>query len=489
MIDFNDIIAESSSSSHTHHPHSVNITPSPTSIEHEFPKYLPTENTAATDFEALKKKRGRKKKTQLAAEGSDTLVFIKNDTPKVLKAPKVKIISTPVPTSLLDHSSQSASSFDKASVSFSGGGGGKHSKSRESKTEKERHRKRESSAEKEKSKKEKKSESKSSKDFKIITETIENRSDEVTADQWHCPVCNFPDIGDPMIGCDKCDSWFHYICVGITTPPADDQKWFCFNCRSRKSKTSDGTSKKGKKSSSTVVDNSVTITPIPSIEPISSANLPAQLFSSSSSTSAKPKVTITATSSGGGGGSYNPTGRPRGRPRKDSYQSKHSVTITALPPLPPPPAPALPTPQPNLSYSASSSKSSSTHQTAPHTKSSQKSTKNRVSFFPADLGLNLGASSSSGSSAALHQQMVVIEDEDEEEAVSNPKMRCGVCRLATSTSYTVSKWVACDECDQWYHFECEKIKEDLGENDSYFCSRCVNKQLTISKIISTKPSH
>lgn len=85
--------------------------------------------------------------------------------------------------------------------------------------------------------------------------------------------------------------------------------------------------------------------------------------------------------------------------------------------------------------------------------------------------------------------MVVIEDEDEEEAVSNPKMRCGVCRLATSTSYTVSKWVACDECDQWYHFECEKIKEDLGENDSYFCSRCVNKQLTISKIISTKPSH
>lgn len=27
---------------------------------------------------------------------------------------------------------------------------------------------------------------------------------------WICPACNRQDDGSPMIGCDKCDEWFHW---------------------------------------------------------------------------------------------------------------------------------------------------------------------------------------------------------------------------------------------------------------------------------------
>ena len=504
MIDFEDLIAESSN--HSHHSQSIN-TSSQISTEHEFPKYLATENTAS-DFEKVKKKRGRKKKIQLE-EGSDS-VFITND------APKVKIISTA--TSLLDNSN---TSIDSASASFSA----KH-KSRESKTEKEHHRKRDSNAEK-LPKKEKKRETKSSKDFKIITETIENKSDDVTTEQWHCPLCGLPDIGNPMIGCDKCDNWFHYNCVGVITAPDKNQKWFCIDCKNQKSKKSDTVSKKGKKSSS--IDDSTTITPIPSIEQCS--NLPAQLSSSSSTASAhaaKPKVTITASSSG-----YKPTGRPRGRPRKD--QTKPQVTITTSPP-----PVFLPQQLPHLPYSPS------THY-LPHTKSAQKSTKNRVSHSSADQ-VNLGASSTSGAqhrspskptkkqnkretcptckvaikesvnlvrcdicSQVYHwkcadiysppspdtvwycvpcksqpstsmslQREIIYEEDDDDYDESDPKYRCGICRLATSTSYDVSQWIACDECDQWYHFECQGITEEPSGQESWFCQKCVERQREIS---------
>ena len=28
---------------------------------------------------------------------------------------------------------------------------------------------------------------------------------------WICPTCGFPDNGSPMIGCDKCDDWYHWL--------------------------------------------------------------------------------------------------------------------------------------------------------------------------------------------------------------------------------------------------------------------------------------
>ena len=31
-------------------------------------------------------------------------------------------------------------------------------------------------------------------------------------------------------GCDTCDDWYHYSCVGITEPPGEDESWFCKKC-------------------------------------------------------------------------------------------------------------------------------------------------------------------------------------------------------------------------------------------------------------------
>ena len=36
-----------------------------------------------------------------------------------------------------------------------------------------------------------------------------------------------------MIGCDNDDckyEWFHWSCVGITSPPKDDEIWYCPDC-------------------------------------------------------------------------------------------------------------------------------------------------------------------------------------------------------------------------------------------------------------------
>uniref|UniRef100_A0A146LLZ1 Transcription initiation factor TFIID subunit 3 n=1 Tax=Lygus hesperus TaxID=30085 RepID=A0A146LLZ1_LYGHE len=49
---------------------------------------------------------------------------------------------------------------------------------------------------------------------------------------WICPACGRPDDGSPMIACDACDMWYHYVCVGIQEAPESD--WFCQGCISKK---------------------------------------------------------------------------------------------------------------------------------------------------------------------------------------------------------------------------------------------------------------
>ena len=42
-----------------------------------------------------------------------------------------------------------------------------------------------------------------------------------------------------MIGCDNEDckyEWFHWSCVGITSPPKDDEIWYCPDCASKMEK-------------------------------------------------------------------------------------------------------------------------------------------------------------------------------------------------------------------------------------------------------------
>uniref|UniRef100_A0ACB8FN76 Uncharacterized protein n=1 Tax=Sphaerodactylus townsendi TaxID=933632 RepID=A0ACB8FN76_9SAUR len=47
---------------------------------------------------------------------------------------------------------------------------------------------------------------------------------------WICPGCEKPDDGSPMIGCDGCDDWYHWPCVGLTAAPPEEMQWFCSSC-------------------------------------------------------------------------------------------------------------------------------------------------------------------------------------------------------------------------------------------------------------------
>ncbi|KAM9377567.1 transcription initiation factor TFIID subunit 3 isoform 2-T2 [Pholidichthys leucotaenia] len=70
----------------------------------------------------------------------------------------------------------------------------------------------------------------------VVTETVSTYviRDEWGNQIWICPGCNKPDDGSPMIGCDDCDDWYHWPCVGILTAPPEDQQWFCVKCASKK---------------------------------------------------------------------------------------------------------------------------------------------------------------------------------------------------------------------------------------------------------------
>ncbi|NWX40069.1 TAF3 factor, partial [Steatornis caripensis] len=70
----------------------------------------------------------------------------------------------------------------------------------------------------------------------VVTETVSTYviRDEWGNQIWICPGCNKPDDGSPMIGCDGCDDWYHWPCVGITTAPPEEMQWFCSKCANKK---------------------------------------------------------------------------------------------------------------------------------------------------------------------------------------------------------------------------------------------------------------
>ncbi|CAH2054807.1 unnamed protein product, partial [Iphiclides podalirius] len=51
---------------------------------------------------------------------------------------------------------------------------------------------------------------------------------------WVCPACGRQDNGSPMIGCDGCDGWYHWECVGITEEPGATEDWFCKSCLAKR---------------------------------------------------------------------------------------------------------------------------------------------------------------------------------------------------------------------------------------------------------------
>ncbi|KAH1028880.1 transcription initiation factor TFIID subunit 3 [Dendroctonus ponderosae] len=64
---------------------------------------------------------------------------------------------------------------------------------------------------------------------------------------WICPACGQQDDGRPMIGCDGCDAWYHWVCVGIQVPPDENENWYCKPCLAKKNEDLQDKKKKRKK--------------------------------------------------------------------------------------------------------------------------------------------------------------------------------------------------------------------------------------------------
>jgi len=71
----------------------------------------------------------------------------------------------------------------------------------------------------------------------ITTQTVGRYVDKDGTEVWVCPACGKQDDGTPMIGCDACDDWYHWVCVNITQEPSEDQDWYCPRCRAKRSGT------------------------------------------------------------------------------------------------------------------------------------------------------------------------------------------------------------------------------------------------------------
>lgn len=49
------------------------------------------------------------------------------------------------------------------------------------------------------------------------------------AQEQHCKLCQRPYMPE-MVACDKCDAWFHFVCVNVDSNVAD-VSWRCETCR------------------------------------------------------------------------------------------------------------------------------------------------------------------------------------------------------------------------------------------------------------------
>ncbi|XP_052284872.1 transcription initiation factor TFIID subunit 3-like isoform X1 [Dreissena polymorpha] len=64
----------------------------------------------------------------------------------------------------------------------------------------------------------------------VILETVGSFVNESGEKIWICPSCTMQDDGSPMIGCDSCDDWYHWACVGIKVAPEEEESWYCSKC-------------------------------------------------------------------------------------------------------------------------------------------------------------------------------------------------------------------------------------------------------------------
>ncbi|XP_033647960.1 transcription initiation factor TFIID subunit 3-like [Asterias rubens] len=64
----------------------------------------------------------------------------------------------------------------------------------------------------------------------VILETVGTVVSDTGERIWICPNCKLPDDGSAMVGCDTCDDWYHWPCVGIKEEPTESN-WYCPRCR------------------------------------------------------------------------------------------------------------------------------------------------------------------------------------------------------------------------------------------------------------------
>uniref|UniRef100_A0A915E6H0 PHD-type domain-containing protein n=1 Tax=Ditylenchus dipsaci TaxID=166011 RepID=A0A915E6H0_9BILA len=63
-------------------------------------------------------------------------------------------------------------------------------------------------------------------------------TEEETDNVWICPVCSvaYVDGASDMVGCDGCNEWFHWHCVGILIAPPENKQWYCPSCSKKRKK-------------------------------------------------------------------------------------------------------------------------------------------------------------------------------------------------------------------------------------------------------------
>ena len=73
-----------------------------------------------------------------------------------------------------------------------------------------------------------------------VTQPVGHYVDEDGKEIWICPACGEQYNHLPMICCDRCDEWYHWMCVGISREPDESQDWYCMRCVSEIKKETSG---------------------------------------------------------------------------------------------------------------------------------------------------------------------------------------------------------------------------------------------------------
>ncbi|XP_054163015.1 LOW QUALITY PROTEIN: transcription initiation factor TFIID subunit 3-like [Oppia nitens] len=301
----------------------------------------------------------------------------------------------------------------------------------------------------------------------LIRETITVKTEGDSGKVWICPSCKLPDDGSPMIGCDTCDDWYHYACVGIKVAPEKDESWFCEKCVKKQQQIESKFIKKKEPPPTSV-------TP-PKKEPKPSNKPPAM--------------------------------RPRGRPRKDSTTAFVAQKIEKL----------QTSDEELINTSKGKHKPKEQKNTKVHEEEEEgeyicpqcdkpddgtpmigcdkcdkwyhwqcvgiltepkadsnwmcprcKKKKQIVSAPPKPLVVPKSISTS---------PIIALTKYGASGSSQSSQWQCPECKLSVDNT---KPSICCDDCDCWYHWSCVGITQAPREEESWFCKACYDKQAIIA---------